>query len=129
LHIVAYQFQQLKDVVLESLNSTELEYFLRTLCSNVDSKKQCGRTLNLFTAHMLTSEAVHFIHSIINYDYFLDLSGDIQSFLNEVPEVSETLKSLLHNGTNLVDNFIESDEDSEGNLRYQNRPCLFFCAN
>ena len=112
-------FTQVKQSVVNSLTSMEFIRFTEILCENLISKKHCGKLLNNFTSHMLEKEAINIILHIMKKEYFNDLEGCNESFLNELPELRDAIWSEFSHGLKITDDFevLDSDEDENGNLK------------
>lgn len=69
---------------------------------------------------MSDADAAGFIHDIISLDFFLDLRGSNSAFFSEVRKcIKPIVKELLAESRkiNKDGEVVESDEDSQGNLR------------
>lgn len=101
------------------MNVLQFRRFARVLCDHSKTKMLCGRVLNLFACRMSASEACSFICDIVSYDFFMDLTGDMEKFYKEMPDVADDVQSLLSSTRDMDSdgNLIDSDEDESGNLR------------
>ena len=90
-----------------------------TICGFAKTKKKCGMILKEFSEDMNSSEALSFIHEIIAYDFFMDLRGKLDDFIDAIPELSHALRRLIKSNFNMNSKgeIIESDEDEDGNLK------------
>lgn len=111
------------------MDQRESQRYARTICEYADSKKVCGRILNKFTYSYTVEVASIFIHDIITLDFFQDLKGSMKEFLIELPislkEPVNTLLSESHRRDNEGE-IIESDQDSQGNLKYGQRVTIYY---
>lgn len=101
------------------MDPQQFRRFVRVICDHSQTKKVCGRILNVFACRMTSSEASSFISEIVSYDFFLDLSGDMKGFYKQMPEIGEHVKNFLTStrNTDLEGNLVDSDVDEGGNLR------------
>ena len=94
--------------------------FCCRLCCAMDSKRLCGQVANIFTSDLSQEEAASFMYDIVTLDFFLDLEGNMQDFLKQVRKPArEVLEHLVSSSFNTDTNgdILESDADSDGNLR------------
>ena len=91
------------DVITDNqITDQELINFTTKVCENCETKKLCGETINVIIAslNMEVPDAIAFIHDVISHDFFLDLEGDLKSFLrcfrNGDGQIKAQLKALLH---------------------------------
>lgn len=100
----------------------ESQCYAKTLCSYCESKESCGNVLNKFALNLSEAEAASFIHDIITLDFFQDLEGSMNSFMNEIPRVREHLQALLFvsHRRNLNGSVVDDsdEEDLQRSLRY-----------
>lgn len=95
--------------------------FCMQLCSVADSKRVCGLITNIFTADLSVQESAHFIFDIVSSDNFLDMQGNMANFQEQIRnQVWKVLEPLIASNFSLDCNgdIVESDADSNGNLRY-----------
>ena len=95
--------------------------FCMQLCSTADSKRVCGLVVNIFTGDLSVQEAANFIFDILSSDYFLDMQGNMAAFQQQIrTPVREALQPIISNNLSVDHNgdILESDADSNGNLRY-----------
>ena len=97
----------------------ESQRYARVICEHADNKRTCGRILNKFTYSYTEEIASIFVHEIITLDFFQDLKGTIKEFLIELPRIYEQVNRLLSETHRRNNNgeILESDEDSQGNLK------------
>jgi hypothetical protein len=90
------------------------------LCLSSDTKRNSGIIIDVFTSSLSDEEAASFAYDIVTLDYFLDLSGGMNDFLNQIRlPVRQVLDALISESHKLDadGNIVESDADSDGNLR------------
>lgn len=112
--------ESLKDTITSNFSLKEMKGFVLMVCEHANSKDVCGRVLDVFTSTMHATEAVHFIVSIISYEFFHDLEGDLDSFILEFREVGTAIRSYLSSAEAIregQDALHDSDEDENGDLR------------
>ena len=101
------------------MNQRESQRYARTMCEHVNSKRLCGRILNKFTCTYTEEVAAIFVHDIITLDFFHDLSGTLKDFLFELTRIQQAVDTLISQShrRDSEGEMLESDEDSQGNLR------------
>ena len=89
------------------------------ICGFAKTKKKCGIILKHFCDEMNSSESLDFIYSIISRDFFMDLRGKLDDFIEAIPDMSHAIRRLIHKNFNLNSKgeIVESDEDENGNLK------------
>lgn len=113
------QYLQLFDVADNFMNAQQFNRFTHVICDHSKTKRSCGKVLNIFTGRMTESEAVSFICDIVEFDFFMDLSGSMKGFYKNLIEVGEGVELMLKATKSMDDkgNIVDSDADDEGNLR------------
>lgn len=103
-----------------NMDYRESQRYARQLCEHSASKRLCGRVLHKFTSGLTSSEAAAYMYDIITLDFFQDIRGSTKDLMKEIPRAQEQLEALLNASHNLDKDgeIIDSDADSEGNLRY-----------
>eukprot|EP00596_Hydrurales_sp_CCMP1899_P005562 CAMPEP_0119049646 /NCGR_PEP_ID=MMETSP1177-20130426/65715_1 /TAXON_ID=2985 /ORGANISM="Ochromonas sp, Strain CCMP1899" /LENGTH=418 /DNA_ID=CAMNT_0007027139 /DNA_START=83 /DNA_END=1336 /DNA_ORIENTATION=- len=107
------------DVAQQYMNGQQFARFTHVICDQSKTKSLCGKVLNVFTRQMTASEATAFICDIVEFDFFMDLSGKMKGFYKKLVEVGEEVKLMLQ-ATKTMDekgNIVESDADDQGDLR------------
>ncbi len=64
--------------------------------------------------------SIRLVCDIMDFDFFLDLSGDMDSFLHSfIPEMQKLIYGYVKQRFQLTNegNIMESDEDENGNLK------------
>ena len=104
---------------IENFSYVETQRFVTDICSHANSKKTCGKILNIFSKNLNSQEAASFIVSIVYLDFFQDIKGNMESFLSEIPLMRTEVEALLDEGHELNEDGepIYSDEDENGNLK------------
>jgi hypothetical protein len=112
------------------MNLSELRLFSKVLCEHSKSKSVAGRVLDLITQSdkLDLEQASEHLYDIVTMDFFYEIPGDMNSFLahlgrgeeNKKPGLKERVIELLEENyrrNETTGDLIESDEDSEGNLK------------
>jgi hypothetical protein len=113
------------------MNLSELRLFSKVLCEHSKSKSVAGRVLDLITQSdkLDLEQASELLYDIVTMDFFYEIPGDMNSFLaqfgraeeeNKKPGLKERVIELLEENyrrNETTGDLIESDEDSEGNLK------------
>jgi len=87
----------------------------------LDSKMDCGVIAMVFTSDLSIEESVSFLYDLVTLDFFQDLSGKMKDFLLQIkPSIRTLLEASIANSLNVGSDgdLVESDEDSDGNLRF-----------
>ncbi len=103
-------------------NFTDTQRYARAIVEHCSSKRKIARILSLFAmAQYSIGEGASFIHDIVTLDFFLDIEGSMESFFGHIKpeELRERLTILLSASHHLNGRgeIVDSDEDSEGNLK------------
>jgi hypothetical protein len=105
------------------MNEFELKKFAVVLCEHSPSKTMLGQILELITTmkRMNLNTSCEFIYDIITLDFFYEIPGTMNDCLTAFkPEKKEMLNELLNQTFTRKANtgdLMDSDEDSEGNLK------------
>jgi hypothetical protein len=98
----------------------ELSRFACVLCEHAKSKAICGRALDLLTSNLEVQAASEVIFDVITLDFFYEVPGEMNLCLDQLARCKEPVTALLdehfHRREQTGD-LMDSDEDSEGNLR------------
>ena len=89
------------------------------ICGFAGTKKKCGMILKHFCDEMNSPEALDFIYDIISHDFFMDLRGKLDDFIEAIPDMSHAIRRLIDKNfkLNSKGEIMDSDEDENGNLR------------
>jgi hypothetical protein len=105
------------------MNEFELKKFSLVLCEHAPSKTILGQILELITTmkRMDLNTSCEFIYDIITLDFFYEIPGSMNDCLAALKEekkemLNELLNETFDRKTNSGD-LMDSDEDSEGNLK------------
>lgn len=105
----------------ESLTSEDLKAYATVLCEYCPSTEYCGRVLEQITSKLEVQAAAEVIVDVITLDFFPEISGTMKECLAQLTRAKEQVEAILddegYERKSESGDIIESDEDSEGNLR------------
>ncbi len=105
----------------ESLNSEDLKAYATVLCEYCPSTEYCGRVLEQITSKLELQAAAELIVEVITLDFFPEINGTMKECLAQLTRAKEQVEAILddegYERKSESGDIIESDEDSEGNLR------------
>mmetsp|Transcript_11376 Transcript_11376/g.15640 ORF Transcript_11376/g.15640 Transcript_11376/m.15640 type:complete len:326 (+) Transcript_11376:73-1050(+) len=90
------------------------------LSTTLDNRRDCGLVARVFTSDLTDDEAVNFLSDVVTRDFFYELGGKVKDFLIHIrPSLQSMVEPMLTDAYNIGPdgNIVESDEDSNGNLR------------
>ncbi len=94
--------------------------YAQAICEGCSSKRKVGKILSAFTTNRYSdAEKVSFIHDIITLDFFMDISGTMDSFFAQLRGIKNEIVALLEAEKRLSKEgeLVDSDADEDGNLR------------
>ncbi|KAJ1430854.1 hypothetical protein B484DRAFT_448660 [Ochromonadaceae sp. CCMP2298] len=103
----------------QNLGEGEIARFARMICEYSETKGNCGLVLSKFGAGLSSAQALGLVSSILSKDFFRDLSGKMNRFLEQLGPLRELAETLLDAKYRRDEGgeLLESDQDSTGNLR------------
>ena len=101
-------------------NSERLRYAV-ALCEHCRTKVICGKILEQITSKLEVQPAAELIVDVITLDFFPEINGTLKECLAQLTRAREQVEAILDEEgferKSESGDIIESDEDSEGNLR------------
>jgi len=106
------------------MRKSMIQKFTKFLCENGKSKFFCGKVLSIFCKGMTVEVALLFIDDVISFEYFMELDGNIDSFVKPLFKFkSDLIKHLKSKyGDECIGSFdetFENDSDEQEINSYQ----------
>jgi hypothetical protein len=93
------------------------------LCEHAQSKIECAQILRYLTQNLHSKEAAQLAAIIARRPFFIEITGNMHEYRQELSHLSTLLEHAIQEQQIMIDEdtgeIIESDADSEGNLRYK----------
>jgi hypothetical protein len=108
-----------------SLDEPELARYARMICEYAETKGNCGLVLSKFGAGLQEAQALGLVASVLSKEFFRDLMGKMGDFLEQLGALRPLAETLLDAEYRVDEGgeLLESDQDSNGNLRYAGPTC------
>ncbi len=102
------------------MSNSELLRYAVALCEHCRTKVVCGKIFEQITSKLEVQAAAEVIVDVITLDFFPEIIGTMKDCLGQLSRAREEVEMMLDDGYERrpeSGDIIESDEDSEGNLR------------